>query len=332
MTAAAIASAPARRSVYVMGVFSLRFIAVSSFMRKLSLIRPRTIIAIGLVLISGTLASSQQVDPALFSGLKWRLIGPFRAGRVSAGAIDPDPNTYYIGTPGGGVFKSTDGGRTWSHVLHKDDRLGSSSLIAALDNPHVMYATLLPNVIGRGAGAGNPSTGSGRAGSGPPTGVAIYKSTDQGTTWTAVGSSGLPASFAGSQAIAIAAGTQGHRLYVNLNAGLFRSDDGGDTWQRSTTDARIAGWGVIADPKNPDVLWVTQTSMYRSTDGGRTFESMAGAPSGDDFRLLWIDPRNGNRLLAGVDQGGIVSVNGGKTWSNWYNQPTAQLYHGSTDN
>src|SRR5437899_1045222 len=165
-----------------MGVFSLRFIAVSSFMRKLSLIRPRTTIAIGLVLISGTLASSQQVDPALFSGLTWRLIGPFRAGRVSAGAIDPDPNTYYIGTPGG---------RTWSHVLHKDDRLGSSSLIAALDNPTVMYATLLPNVIGRGAGAGNPSTGTGRAGTGPPPGVAIYKSTDQGTTWTAVSGSGL---------------------------------------------------------------------------------------------------------------------------------------------
>ena len=407
-------------------------------MRKLSLLRPRLFIAVGLVLASGVLASSQQVDPALFSGLKWRLIGPFRAGRVSAGAVDPDPNTYYIGTPGGGVwkttdagqvwtpifdqvrvasigaiavcqsnaaivyvgtgeqtpgngvykstdagatwtniglrgarritdivvdpqnpdivivaalgavpaqrgsapasgaergvFKSTDGGRTWSHVLHKDDRLGSSSLIAALDNPHVMYATLLPNVIGRGAGAGNPPAASGRAGTGPPPGVAIYKSTDQGSTWTEVSGKGLPASFALNQAIAIAAGTQGRRLYVNLNAGLFRSDDGGDTWQRSTTDARIAGWGVIADPKNPDVLWVTQTSMYRSTDGGRTFESIAGAPSGDDFRLLWIDPRNGNRLLAGVDQGGIVSVNGGKTWSNWYNQPTAQLYHVSTDN
>ena len=354
-------------------------------------------------------AAPRSVDPALFSGMRWRLIGPFRGGRVSAGAVDPDPNTYYIGTPGGGVwkttdagqvwrpifdaihvasigaiavsrsnhqivyagtgeqtpgnglykstdagaiwtsiglsathiigeiivdpenpdivlvaaigdrtsgpergvFKSTDGGRSWRKVLHKDDAGGSASLVAAVDNPRVLYATL--------------------AGLKPGAGSALYKSTDQGDTWTTV-SAPEPPAVSGRQALATVAGTRGERVFINRRDGLFRSDDGGQTWQRSTSDPRIAGLGVITDPINPDVVYVTQTSMYRSTDGGRTFESFAGAPSGDDFRLLWIDPRNSNRLLAGVDQGGIVSVDGGRTWSNWYNQPTAQLYHVATDN
>src|SRR5439155_12278057 len=165
-TAAAIASAPARRSVCVMGVFSLRFIAVSSsIMRKLSLIRPRTIIAIGLVLISGTLASSQQVDPALFSGLKWRLIGPFRAGRVSAGAIDPDPNTYYIGTPGGGVWKTTEAGQVWTPIFD-EVRVASIGAIAVCpSNAAIVYV-----------GTGEQTPGNG-----------VYKSTDAGATWTNIG-------------------------------------------------------------------------------------------------------------------------------------------------
>ena len=390
-------------------------------MRKLIPAAAKTVITLCVLLLTSGVVFTQQVDPAMFNGMRWRLIGPFRAGRVSAGAIDPDPNTYYIGLPGGGVwkttdagqvwspifdavhvasigaiavspsnskivyvgtgeqtpgngvykstdagatwtnvglhdthfigeilldpanpdvvlvaaigdrnsgaergvFKSSDGGRTWAKVLFKEDAGGSASMVAALDNPKIVYATLAPAAGGRGAGAGRGPAGGG---------LLIYRSTDQGSTWTPIGGKGLPASTAGRQAIAIAAGTGGRRIYTNLREGLFRSDDGGDTWERWTTDPRIAGIGVIADPKNPDVLYVTQTSMYRTTDGGRTWASYVGAPSGDDFRLLWIDPRNSNRLLAGVDQGGIVSVDAGKTWSNWYTQPTAQLYHVSTDN
>lgn len=380
--------------------------------------RPRATAGALLVVLSTTIASSQQVSPALFSGLKWRLIGPFRGGRVSAGAIDPDVNTYYIGTPGGGVWKTTDagqvwvpifdqvrvasigaiavsransmivyvgtgeqtpgngiykstdggvtwanvgltdthiigeilvdpadpdlvlvaaigdrgsgaergvfrsadGGRTWKKVLYKEDGGGSASLVAAPDNPEVLYAAIAASADGDCGGGG------GRGG------VLLYKSLDKGSTWAPVASRGLPTSGACRQAIAIAAGTGGRRLFVNLRDGLYQSDDGGDSWRRSTTDPRIAGIGVIADPKNPDILYVTQTSMYRSMDGGRTFESLVGAPSGDDFRLLWIDPHDSKRLLAGVDQGGIISVDAGRTWSNWYNQPTAQLYHVSTNN
>jgi len=403
-------------------------------MRKLILTAARTLAALCVLILSSGVVFTQSMPRSLFEGMRWRLIGPFRAGRVSAGAIDPDPNTYYIGTPGGGVwkttdagqvwtpifdaehvasigaiavspsnpkiiyvgtgeqtwgngiyksadagatwtnvglrdtrlvgevlvdpgnpdvvlvaaigdlrnqapaaemsrfnttergvFKSTDGGRTWTKTLFKEDAGGSASMVWALDNPKIVYATLAPAPAAGGRGA--PSTGSGQA----PAGVAIYKSTDQGSTWAPIGGKGLPVSFSGRQAVAIAAGTSGRRVFTNIRDGLFRSDDGGETWERWTTDPRIAGIGVIADPKNPDVMYVTQTSMYRTTDGGRTWASYVGAPSGDDFRLLWIDPRNSSRLLAGVDQGGIVSVDAGKTWSNWYTQPTAQLYHVSTD-
>jgi photosystem II stability/assembly factor-like uncharacterized protein len=383
-------------------------------------------------------ALSQQIDPRLFGALHWRLIGPFRAGRVSAGAVDPgDPNTYYLGAAGGGVwkttnggetwrpifdatgvasigalaiapsdrnviyagtgeetrgngvykstdggstwtnvgltqthfigailispanpdvvlvaaigdrepgpsrgvFRSTDGGRTWTNVLFRDPASGCPSIIAAPDNPDIIFATLYPGVAARGVAPappmvpGAPATPPiGAATSVPQPPAAIYKSTDGGATWRPLAAKGLPAAPVGRQAFGAIAGTRGERLFAGLREGLFRSDDGGETWERWTTDPRIRPFGVITDPRDANVLYVTQTSLYRSTDGGRTFDAYAGAPSGDDFQLLWIDPRNSRRLLAGVDQGGIVSVDGGETWSSWYNQPTGQFYHVSTDN
>ena len=131
----------------------------------------------------------------------------------------------------------------------------------------------------------------------------------------------------GRQALAVAAGSKGRVVFAGLRDGLFRSDDGGGTWTRATEDPRIKPVGVIADPGNARVLYVTQTALYRSVDGGRTFDAFAGAPSGDDYQLLWIDPHNSKRLLAGVDQGAVVSVDGGSSWSSWYNQPTGQFYH-----
>jgi photosystem II stability/assembly factor-like uncharacterized protein len=375
-----------------------------------------------------------QVDPFAFAALRWRSIGPFRAGRVSAGAIDPsDPNTYYFGTPGGGVWKSTnagqtwtpifdrtgmasigalaiapsnpqtiyvgtgeetrgdgvykstdggkswtnvglrdthfigsivisadnpdevlvgaigdrtpgpergvfrtiDGGRTWTKVVYVDAGAGCPSIVAAPDAPRVLFATLYPSAGARGASLvapTNPAQQAPAPGGPPPNHApAIFRSTDGGATWTPLAAKGLPAPPVGRQAFAVVAKSGGRIVLAGLRDGLYRSEDGGETWARATEDPRITPVGVITDPGNPSVVYVTQTSLYRSTDGGRTFDAFAGAPSGDDFQLLWIDPRNSTRVLAGVDQGAIVSVDGGATWSSWYNQPTGQFYHVVTD-
>jgi len=375
------------------------------------------------------------INPAALAALEWRLLGPFRAGRVSAGAVDPsDPNTYYFGSPGGGVWKSTNaaqtwtpifdrtgvasvgalaiarsnpkviyagtgeetrgsgvfkssdagatwtnvglsethfigtiivsptnpdevlvaaigdrtpgpdrgvfrttnGGRTWTKVLFLDNDSGCPSIASAPDEPRIVYATLYPAAGSRGAGLVQPiapeNAGASRDTNRPaPRPAAVFKSTDGGATWKRLRAHGLETPPIGRQALAIAAASKGRVLFAGLREGLFRSDDGGDNWTRATDDPRIRPVGVIADPVNARVLYVTQTALYRSVDGGRTFDAYAGAPSGDDYQLLWIDPHNSRRLLAGVDQGAVISVDGGASWSSWYNQPTGQFYHVVTD-
>ena len=163
----------------------------------------------------------------------------------------------------------------------------------------------------------------------------IYKSTDEGSTWAPLVSKGLPEKERKRLGISVAPGTKGRRLYAVMDPGFYRSDDAGATWTQSTKDPRIVGSDyfsrVFVDTKNPDILYVAQTSLYRSLDGGRTFAAFAGAPSGDDFHVLWIDPANPSRMLLGVDQGAVISVDAGRTWSSWYNQPTGQFYHVTTD-
>src|SRR5262249_43416066 len=138
--------------------------------------------------------------------------------------------------------------------------------------------------------------------------AAVFKSTDGGATWKRLAARGLGGPPVGRQALAVAAGSKGRVGFARLRGGPFRSDDGGETWTRASEDPRIRPVGVIADPHDARILYVTQTALYRSTDGGRTFDAFAGAPSGDDYQLLWIDSRNSKRLLAGVDQGAVVSV------------------------
>ena len=369
------------------------------------------------------IASAQQISPDLYSGMRWRLIGPHRAGRVTAVAgIAGQPNEYYFGTPGGGVwkttdggrvwkpifddahvasigaiavapsqprtiyvgtgeqtrgsgvfkstdagatwtnvgladthyiaailvdpvdanlvlagasgdflaspyrgiFRSTDGGKTWAKVLFKDDRTGVWDLCFDPDNPRVVYASLSRFPPERGE----------KAPEGPD--AWIYKSTDEGATWQPAGESGLPSEHRGRIGVAVALGTGGRRVFAILNQGLFRSDDAGATWQRITRDPRIIGnfyfSRVYVDPKNADVVYVMQTSTYRSTDGGKTFVAFAGAPSGEDHHVLWIDPKDSQRILLGTDQGATITVDGGKSWTDWFNQPTGQFYHVTTDN
>jgi photosystem II stability/assembly factor-like uncharacterized protein len=277
-------------------------------------------------------------------GQTWTHIGLEKTRFIQAVIVDPhDPNTLIAGansigvyvfsrpvpvktfsTPRG-VFKSTDGGKTWTQTLTNDATAGVFDLEADPDDPMVLYASLYVP----GAGPATPGGKRTNANS------LLYRSTDEGTTWTAMAGKGLPEDARGRLGLAVAGGTQGKRLYAVVNQGFYRSDDGGETWAQSTKDPRILGSEyfsrIFVDTKDPDVLYVAQTSLYRSVDGGRTFEAYVGAPSGDDFHVLWIDPKNANRMLLGVDQGAVLSVDAGKSWSSWFNQPTGQFYHISTD-
>lgn len=231
-----------------------------------------------------------------------------------------------------GVFKSTDGGKTWKQTLNKDDSAGVFDMEADPDDPHVLYASLLVPAP-EPSPTQKPDAGEEKE---PEDTSVIYRSTDEGSTWAPVISKGLPETGRGRLGLAVAPHTGGKRLYAVMEQGFYRSDDAGATWSQSTKDPRILGNAyfsrIFADTKNPDILYMAQTSLYRSTDGGHTFEAFVGAPSGDDFHLLWIDPTNPSRMLLGVDQGAILTVDAGKTWSTWYNQPTGQFYDIFTDN
>ena len=231
----------------------------------------------------------------------------------------PLPKTAY--TYDRGVYETTDGGRTWSKVLSKDDTIGVVDLCADPDDPNTLYAVLYHPASGKGDAAIVGTSD-------------LYRSTDGGSTWSTLSSEGLPEKGRGRIGISVAK-TGGRRIYAVLKQGFFRSDDAGAHWTQSSKDQRVVASNyfsrVFADPTNPDTIYVAQTSLYRSTDGGRTFDAYVGAPSGDDFHVLWIDPRDGNRMLLGVDQGAIATVDGGKTWSSWYNQPTGEFYHVVTD-
>jgi photosystem II stability/assembly factor-like uncharacterized protein len=271
-------------------------------------------------------------------GETWQHLGLEDTRHIARILVDPrNPDIVLLAAMGHsfgpnaerGVFRSTDGGRTWKKVLYKDDVTGAVDLCFAPGDPRIVYAALW-----------HPIRKPGQSGTSFGPGSGIYKSTDEGVTWTQITGHGLPPGDWGRIGVAVAPGTHGRRVFALIevkdkNSGLYRSDDGGASWQRATTDDRIAGYWymseIFVDPRNPDVIYVPKQSLYRSTDGGKTFTVIKGAPGGDDYHTVWIDPTNSRRIMLGVDQGATISLNGGESWSTWYNQPTGQFYRVATD-
>jgi len=277
---------------------------------------------------------------SLDAGKTWSFLGLANTRQIGRVLIDPkDPRIVLVAALGHafgpnqerGVYRSTDGGATWTKVLYKDENTGAIDLAFDPDNPRTVYASLW-NTRRPPWSTYAPITGPGGG---------LYKSTDGGITWRQLSEHGLPSGKLGRIGIAVAAGQHGRRVFVVIDAerasGLYRSDDSGENWTMVSTEPRILsrGWyfgEVRVDPKNPEVVYVSNVSLYRSTDSGKTFRAIRGAPGGDDYHSLWIDPDDPQRMISGVDQGTIVTVNGGQTWSSWYNQPTAQFYHVAVDN
>ena len=274
------------------------------------------------------------------AGKTWRHIGLRDAQQIPAIIVDPrDPNRVFVaalGHPYGpnaerGIFRTTDGGATWTKVLYKDENTGAIDLAFDPTNPRIVYAALWQS---REAPWENGAL------SGPATG--LFKSTDGGDTWNQL-TGGLPTFAEGLGRIGIGvAPSDPNRIYLLVQAnqatgGLYRSDDAGANWRRVNHENRIYGRGddfagIRVDPKNRDVVYVANTSTYRSSDAAQTFTAIKGAPGGDDYHTIWINPKNPDIILLACDQGATLSVNYGRTWSSWYNQPTAQFYHVITDN
>src|SRR5262249_4754492 len=226
-----------------------------------------------------------------------------------------------------GVYRSTDGGRTWTRVLPTDGSSGASDVYIDYRDPQIVFA-----LLGGGGFPGAPQP----AGS---SGTGAYKSIDGGVTWQPVSDRGLP-DGARIAAFAVASGTHGRRLYALAGTGgrgsasgrgLYRSDDGGESWTFGTRQLASAGGKMYADPQNPDVMFLMGTAIYRSTDAGAHVAAFWGAPSGADPRFLWIDPTNNKRLLAGVDQGAAISIDAGETWTPYYGMVNGQFYRVATD-
>lgn len=272
------------------------------------------------------------------AGATWTRIGLEKTKQIGRIVVDPhDPNrvlvaalgNVYAATPQRGVYRSSDGGQTWTKVLFTDDNTGAIDLSMDPENPQVIYAALW--ATRRPPWTVYPS--SHEPGSG------LYKSTDGGSTWTHL-TQGLPAD-PGRIGVAVAP-TDSNRVYAMVDAGaheggFYRSDDAGASWKLMDTDKRIWGRGwyfesITVDPKDENSVYAINTSVYRTTDGGENFTLFRGAPGGDDYHQLWINPSDNSRMALASDQGTIVTVNGGKSWSSWNNQPTAEIYDITTDN
>jgi len=278
------------------------------------------------------------VYKSIDGGKTWSHIGLDDTRQIGKILIDPrDPNVVYVAALGHaygpnaerGVFRTTDGGSTWAKVLYEGVNAGAIDLAFAPNDSRTLYAALWQTR--------RPPWNVYPPSNGPQSG--LYKSTDRGQSWRELPLCGAgPAGSCGRLGIAISPAAP-RRVYVIADArkgGLYRSDDGGASWRLVNGETRLweRGWyfcAIAADAKNPATVYISDTAFYRSTDAGIHFTPIKGSPDGDDFHAIWIDPADDQHLVLGSDQGASVSLNGGATWSSWYNQPTGQFYHVAAD-
>jgi len=272
-------------------------------------------------------------------GASWSHVGLPDVQQVGRLIVHPtNPDIVFVaglGHPYGpneerGVFRTRDGGASWEKVLYIDHNTGAIQVEFDPTNPDILFADLWEHREGPWENAAFAGDKSG-----------LYKSEDGGDTWRRL-TEGLPSNDQGLGRIGVGiAPSDPARMYATVDAreggGVYRSDDAGESWSRVSTDYRIYGRGgdfaeIRVHPRNPDVVFAGNIASYRSDDGGYSWTSIKGAPGGDDYHRIWINPEHPDIMFFAADQGATITVNGGRTWSSWYNQPTTQLYHVTTDN
>ena len=273
-------------------------------------------------------------------GMTWTHTGLGNVQQIARVIVHPtDPDIVVVaalGHPYGpneerGVFRTYDGGKSWENVLYINHNTGAIQVEFDPTDPTILFASMWEHREGPWENAAFAGKNSG-----------LYKSTDGGDSWQEI-TEGLPTPEQGLGRVGVGISrSDPRRMYATVDAqteyaGIYRSNDAGESWQRVSTDYRLWGRGydfgeIRVHPENPDRIFVGNIAAYRSDDAGKTWSSIKGAPGGDDYHRIWINPLQPEIMIFAADQGATVTVNGGRTWSSWYNQPTAQIYHVTTDN
>ena len=285
-------------------------------------------------------AAGRGVFKSTDGGETWQPLGLAATRDIGRIWVDPhNPDIVVVAAlghlfgpnPERGIYRSTDGGKSWVHALAINDATGVVDLASDPTNPNLLYAAAWQMRARPWLSYFEPLAGPGSA---------IYRSANGGATWMRVTGGGWPQGTLGRIGLAVTHTAQGTRIYATVasttTGGVWRSDDGGDHWQRVNADQDTFGnWyfsRLTVDPHNPDVVYSAGQSIRRSSDGGKTWTIIKGAPGGDDYHFLWINPEHPSHWITASDQGAVVTVNDGRTWSSWYNQPTGQFYHLAADN